>query len=340
MKKAIAVLLTMVLCAAMIGGAMAEADKKIVVGLIQQDLTHPFHLGEVEGAKVAAAKYGFELIVTSGEGDVTKQVQAFDNLLEQCDVISINTLDVTAFKNSFAKAKEMGVTVVVQHSRADEGMSAGTIGFDEWKMSGEVGEYAITLLQAQGGELKDKKVVVLAGNLGQGLNEGRTGGFAEVMTNNGVEILAQEATNWDGTKAVTIMENYLTTYDHIDLLYGMSDGVTYPAAQVIINAGRSDEILICSIDGSSEAIQAIISGEMDCTYLLASQYTGYYKALIPFKVVTEGMDISKDYILPGIIVTKDNAAAMLQLADDMANKTAEFPFDKPLDEIINDYLSK
>jgi len=340
MKKVFAILLTLVMCAGIVGGAVAEADQRLVVGLIQQDLTHPFHLGEVEGAKVAADKYDFELVVTSGEGDVTKQVQAFDNLLDKCDVISINTIDVTAFKNSFEKAKEMGVTVVVQHSRAEEGMSAGTIGFDEWKMSGEVGEYAIELLNAQGGELKEKKVVMLAGNLGQGLNEGRTGGFAEVMAQNDVAILAQEATNWDGTKAVTIMENYLTTYDQIDLLYGMSDGVTYPAAQVIINAGRDGEILICSIDGSSEAIQAIITGEMDCTYLLASQYTGYYKALIPFKVMTENLDISQDYILPGIIVTKDNAAAMLQLADDMANKTADFPFDKPLGDIIQEYLAK
>ena len=57
-------------------------------------------------------------------------------------------------------------------------------------------------------------------------------------------------------------------------------------------------------------------------------------------MLTEGLDISGDYILPGIIVTKDNAQAMLKLADDMANDTANFPFDKPLDEIIKDYLGK
>jgi ABC-type sugar transport system substrate-binding protein len=83
------------------------------------------------------------------------------------------------------------------------------------------------------------------------------------------------------------MENYLTTYgDEINLLYGLSDGVTYPAAQVIINDGRADQILICSIDGASDAIQAIIDGDMDCTYMLASQYTGYYKVLIPYEVMT------------------------------------------------------
>ncbi len=318
----------------------SAAGDKLVVGLIQQDLQHPFHLGEVEGAKICAAKYGFELQVASGDGDVNKQVEAFDNLLQTCDIISINTLDVTAFENSFKKAAEMGVKVVVQHSWSDQ--SLGTIGFDEYNMSYEVGQYAIEILKAQGGELSEKKVVLLTGNEGQGLNEYRIGGFAKAMEENGVEILAAEPTNWDGTVAVTKMENYLTTYDHIDLLYGLSDGVTYPAAQVIINAGRQDEIAICSIDGSADAIQAIIDGTMDCTYLLASQYTGYYKVLIPYLAMTGGYDFETqgDYILPGFIVTKDNAAAMLALAQDMENDPSSIDYDKTLEELVNEYLAK
>lgn len=341
MKKLLSILLTLVLCMSAFG-AMAEADKP-VVGLIQQDLTHPFHLGEVEGAKVAAEKYGFELKVGSGDGDVARQVEVFEQFIDTCDIISVNTLDVTAFANAFAKAKERGVKVVVQHSWSEPGMSEGTIGFDEWAMSGEVGEYAIELLKAQGGELTEKNVVLLTGNLGQGLNESRIGGFAEVMQANGVNILAQEATNWDGTQAVTIMENYLTTYgDQINLLYGLSDGVTYPAAQVIINDGRADQILICSIDGSTDAIKAIIDGEMSCTYMLAAQYTGFYKVTIPYRVLVGEYDFATqgDYILPGIIVTQDNAEAMLQMANDLENDIQNVPFDKSLDEIIASYLAK
>lgn len=315
-------------------------DDKLVVGLIQQDLTHPFHLGEVEGAKVCAEKYGFELVVSSGDGDVTKQVEAFDNLLSQCDIISINTLDVTAFENSFKKAEEMGVKVVVQHSWSDQ--TLGTIGFDEWAMSGEIGRYAIEVLKSKGGELSDKQVVLLTGNDGQGLNENRIGGFVEVMEEYGVNILAAEPTNWDGTVAVTKMENYLTAYDHIDMLYGLSDGVTYPAALVIKNAGRRDEISICSVDGSADAIQAVIDGDMDSTYLLASQYTGYYKVLIPYLALIGEYDFETqgDFILPGFIVTPENAKEMLQLANDMENDPSSVDYDKSLEELVNEYLAK
>lgn len=318
----------------------SENDSKLTIGLIQQDLTNPFHLGEVEGAKVCAAKYDFELIVTSGDGDVTKQVEVFDNLLTQCDIISINTIDVTAFENSFKKAAEMGVKVIVQHSWSDQTM--GTIGFDEYAMSTEVGEYAIEVLKARGGELSDKNVVLLTGNDGQGLNENRIGGFVSVMEANGVTILAAEPTNWDGTTAVTKMENYLTAYDQIDMLYGLSDSVTYPAALVIKNADRRDEISICSIDGSADAIQAVIDGDMDSTYLLASQYTGYYKVLIPYLAMTGEYDFETqgDFILPGFIVTPENAEAMLQLALDMEQDPSAIDYDKSLEELVNGYLAK
>ena len=49
-----------------VGSASADPLK---IGLVQIDLSNPFHVGEVEGAKEAARRYGFDLRVASGEGD-------------------------------------------------------------------------------------------------------------------------------------------------------------------------------------------------------------------------------------------------------------------------------
>ena len=84
-------------------GALAQDKSKI--GLVQIDLSNPFHLGEVDGAKEAARRAGFELVVTSGEGDVTKQIQAVENLINQgVDAISVNFIDAGAFGPTMAKA--------------------------------------------------------------------------------------------------------------------------------------------------------------------------------------------------------------------------------------------
>ncbi|MEO8288204.1 MAG: sugar ABC transporter substrate-binding protein [Chloroflexota bacterium] len=104
--------------------------KKITVGLVQIDLSNPFHLGEVEGAKEAARRLGFELKVTSGEGDVNKQIQAVENLInEKVDVISVNFIDIKAFGPTLQKAKAAGIPVVCLHSVAEG--CATMLGFDE-----------------------------------------------------------------------------------------------------------------------------------------------------------------------------------------------------------------
>src|SRR5437879_24062 len=95
MKRRYSIILVLGLIASLILAACGQTSdnnsgsaKKITVGLVQIDLSNPFHLAEVEGAKEAARRFGFNLKVTSGEGDVSKQVQAFENLINQhVDVI-------------------------------------------------------------------------------------------------------------------------------------------------------------------------------------------------------------------------------------------------------------
>src|SRR6476646_838799 len=145
------------------------------IGLVQIDLSNPFHLGEVDGAKDAARRAGFELIGTSGEGDVNTQIQAVENLINQgVDAISVNFIDAGAFGPTMAKAKAAGVPIICLHSKP-EGCAA-TLGFDERYTGKIVGEYAAELLKKRyNGEVKGE-VANLQGLLGQGLNTDRSGG--------------------------------------------------------------------------------------------------------------------------------------------------------------------
>ncbi|MBL8584399.1 MAG: sugar ABC transporter substrate-binding protein, partial [Rhizobiaceae bacterium] len=204
----------------------AYAQDKPKIGLIQIDLSNPFHLGEVDGAKEAARRAGFDLVVTSGEGDVTKQIQAMENLInEGVDAISINFIDAAAFGPTMAKAAAANIPVICLHSKI-EGCAA-VLGFDERYTGKIVGEYAVELLKARyNGEVKGE-VANLQGLLGQGLNTDRSGGFTDVMAQYpGVKVVAQEPTSWDPTKAVSITENWMTAYPNLDLIYGNSDSLT------------------------------------------------------------------------------------------------------------------
>jgi ABC-type sugar transport system substrate-binding protein len=316
--------------------ASAEAaNNPPKIGLVQIDLSNPFHLGEVDGAKEAARRAGFDLIVTSGEGDVNKQIQAVENLINQgVDAISINFIDAGAFGPTMAKAKAAGIPIICLHSKP-EGCAA-TLGFDERYTGKIVGEYAATLLKDRYGEVKGK-VANLQGLLGQGLNTDRSGGFTDVMAQYpGVEVVAQEPTDWDPTKAVAITENWMTAYPDLDLIYGNSDSLTVPAATVIDRAGKKDQVMLVSVDGTEPGLEAVRDGVMKSTVLLAPQYSGFWKAYFPYLVVT-GKNDTTDFLIQGVLVTGDNVAPTMKLAADQVNNIQDFPFEKPLKEIVATY---
>ena len=306
------------------------------IGLVQIDLSNPFHLGEVDGAKEAARRAGFQLIVTSGEGDVNKQIQAVENLINQgVDAISVNFIDAGAFGPTMAKAKAAGVPIICLHSKPQG--CAATLGFDERYTGKIVGEYSVELLKAKyKGEVKGK-VANLQGLLGQGLNTDRSGGFTDVMAKYpGVQVVAQEPTSWDPTKAVSITENWMTAYPDLDLIYGNSDSLTVPAATVVERAGKKDQILMVSVDGTQPGLEAVRDGVLKSTVLIAPQYSGFWKAYFPYLVATKKND-KTDILIQGVLVTKDNVGPAMKLAEDQVKKMQSFPFEKPLKDIVETY---
>lgn len=322
--------------AVFIASGAADAQDKPKIGLIQIDLSNPFHLGEVEGAKEAARRAGFDLVVTSGEGDVTKQIQAMENLInEGVDAISINFIDAAAFGPTMAKAAAAHIPVICLHSKIDG--CAATLGFDERYTGKIVGDYAVELLKKRyDGEVKGE-VANLQGLLGQGLNTDRSGGFTDVMAAYpGVKVVAQEPTGWDPTKAVSITENWMTAYPNLDLIYGNSDSLTVPAAGVIERAGKQEQVMLVSVDGTEPGLKAVKDGVMKSTVLLAPQYSGFWKAYFPYLVATKKND-RKDILIKGVLVTSDNVDAALKLAKDQVDNMQKFPFEKPLADIVAGY---
>jgi ABC-type sugar transport system substrate-binding protein len=181
------------------------------------------------------------------------------------------------------------------------------------------------------------KVANLQGLLGQGLNTDRSGGFTDVMAQYpGVTVVAQEPTSWDPTKAVSITENWMTAYPDLDLIYGNSDSLTVPAAGVVERAGKKDQILLVSVDGTEPGLNAVKDGVLQSTVLLAPQYSGFWKAYFPFLVATKADD-RKEVLIQGVLVTRDNVDAALKLATDQVSAIESFPFEKPLAEIVATY---
>ncbi len=305
-----------------------------VIGLVQIDRSHPFHLGEEAGAMEAARRHGFELRITSGEGDVNKQIEAFENLVnEGVDAIAVNFIDVEAFGPAMQKAQEAGIPVVCLHSETEG--CATVLGFDEWATGRSVGDYSVEVLK-EAACWPDCEAANLQGLLGQGLNEARSGGWKENIEAGGVTVVAQEPTDWQPEKAVAAMENWLVAYPDLNLVYGNSDGLTVPAAETARAAGR-DDLIFVSVDGSDFAMEAIQDGLLESTFLYAPEYSGYWKSWVPYRIAM-GETVDPEILIKGVLINGDNVADALVLAKDQKEDMENFEFEKTLPQLIEDYL--
>lgn len=320
------------------GTVSAQSTAPIRIGLVQLGTDNAFWIAQVAGGEEAARRNGFELIVTSGEGDVTKQVAAFESLVNQgVDAISINPLDAKAFGPAMQAAAAANIPVVCLFSTIEGCVT--TLGFEERTNGRLVGEYAVKLLTDKYGEPRGE-IAILLGALGQDINTNRAGGFTDVVgVYPNIEVVAAESTgNWEADKAVALTENWLTAYPNLDLIYGLSDSLSVPAANVLRRGGRED-IMIVSYDGTEVGLSGIADGSLNSTVALLPQYNGFWNVYVAYLVAT-GVQLPSTYYMPGAMVTTENLAGFQMLSEDLANNISVFPFELPVANIVDAYAAR
>jgi ABC-type sugar transport system substrate-binding protein len=319
-------------------GAVSAQDAPLRIGLVQLGTDNPFWIAQVAGGSEAARRYGFELIVTSGEGDISRQVDAFEDLVNQgVDAISINPLDANAFSQVMQAADAAGIPVVCLFSQMDGCVTV--LGFEERVNGGLVGQYAVQLLTQKYGEPRGR-VAILLGALGQDINTNRAGGFTDVLANfPGIEVVAAESTgNWEADRAVALTENWLTAYPDLDLIYGLSDSLTVPASNVLRRAGR-DDIMLVSYDGTEIGLSGVADGSLRSTVALLPQYNGFWNVYVAY-LVAKGVEMPSTYYMPGAMVTTENLAGFQMLSVDLADNITRFPFELPVGNIVDAYAAR
>lgn len=317
---------------------VSAQDASIRIGLVQLGTDNAFWIAQVAGGEEAARRNGFELIVTSGEGDVTRQVAAFEDLVNQgVDAIAINALDASAFGPAMEAAASANIPVVCLFSTIEGCVT--TLGFEERTNGALVAQYAVELLTEKYGEPRGE-VAILLGALGQDINTNRSGGFTDALANYpNITVNAAESTgNWEADRAVALTENWFTAYPNLDLIYGLSDSLSLPAANVLTRAGR-DDVLIVSYDGTDVGLEGVADGTLNSTVALLPQYNGFWNVYAAYLVAT-GVSFPSTYYMPGALVTTDNLAGFQMLSDDLANNMTTFPFELPIANIVDDYAAR
>lgn len=240
----------------------------IKIGIVTKTDSNPFFVKLREAAKEEAENSGATVIALAGkeDGDNEGQVTAIENLVSQgVKGILITPNSSTGILDAIKKARDAGVVVIALDTATEPADAVdATFATDNLKAGVLQGQYVKAAL----GDTTPK-VLMLDGTPGGTVDTFRHDGFLEGMglTEDSEEIAGMENTNGDQTKAQTAMENLLQRVPDANALYTINEPAAAGAFQAIQSAGKVDQIVIGSIDGSCTGVENVKKGVIGATVM-------------------------------------------------------------------------
>ena len=259
MKRILAALTAVLLCAALLAGcgrdAKASANK---IGLAISTLNNPFFVTLKDGASAKATELGYELVVTDAQDDPAKQAGQVDDLIQKkVAVILINPCNSDAAKTMVEKAAKAGIPVI----SVDRGVNGAEVLSHIASDNVAGGVLAGQELLALVGE--GAKVVELEGIPGASAAVDRGKGFNEAVVGK-LNVVARQPADFNRDKGFTVMQNIIQANKDIRGVFAHNDEMALGAIKALEAAGLKDVIVI-GFDAVDDAVTAVKAGNMKAT---------------------------------------------------------------------------
>lgn len=255
---------------------------------------------------------GYNYIFTDAGDDTAQQVSDLEDIITQKpDYIILAPREEQGFEAALAKAAEAGITVITV-DRDCAGEHTTYVAADFIWESSTCANFMIDQL----GTEEQVNIVELTGTPGSTCAIQRQQGFMDTIADySNYTVIASQVGDFSRTVSQTAMENIIQAYgDEIDVVYAHNDDNAIGALQAIKAAGLvpGEDILIYTIDGQRDAVQAIVDGEIECS-VLCSPFFG--ETVLDIIETLENGGTVESYIQnPGKVYDASNAADCLDEA--------------------------
>lgn len=247
-----------------------EQKDRYKVGFAQMESNNPWRIAETKSFHDTAESCGWDLVATDAAGSAAKQVADVDSMIAQgIDVLFLPPREEKPLIAAVRKAKAAGIpTFLVDRSVDKNAAQAGVdfisfLGSDFIDQGRRTAEWTIANFKG------DKGVIVqLEGTTGSSPANDRKKGFDDaIAADSRFEIVASQSGDFARDLGRQVMETLLQAHPDVNVVYAHNDEMAIGAIQALELAGRKpgEDILVVSIDGTRDALQAIIDGKMGVT---------------------------------------------------------------------------
>ncbi|WLR51359.1 ribose ABC transporter substrate-binding protein RbsB [Bacillus tianshenii] len=246
-----------------------EGDGSTKIGLSISTLNNPFFVTLKDGAEAQAKEQGVEITTVDAQNDPAKQVSDIEDLIQQgVDVLLVNPADSAAVASAIESANSAGIPVITVDRSAEGGEVVSHIASDNEAGGEMAGKFIVEQLGGQG------NVVELEGIPGSSAARERGAGFHNIVdTEDGIEVVAKQAADFDRAKGLTVMENILQSTKDVSAVFAHNDEMALGALQALKSAGLSD-VIVVGFDATDDAVKAVEEGRMAATVAQQPQKIG------------------------------------------------------------------
>ena len=286
------------------------------VGFAQTESNNPWRLAQTASMQAEAKKLGWQLVYTDAAGSAAKQVADVNSMIAQgVDVIFLAPREEKPLIPAVMAAKKAGIPVILLDRNVDQSLAkAGEdyvafIGSDFVQEGQRAGDW---LVKATGGKAV---IIELEGTTGSSPANDRKKGFDDVIAKNSdMKIVASQTGDFARDKGRQVAETLLQAHPDATVVYAHNDEMAIGAIAAIEAAGKKPgkDIIVVSIDGEKDALQAIVDGKLGASVECNPRFGP--------KAYETAMSYAKGDKIPGKIINPDqfydasNAAASVAAA--------------------------
>jgi ribose transport system substrate-binding protein len=287
----------------------AVAQTKVTMGVSIPTATHGFTGGIVWWANQAKkdlekAHPDLKIIVKTAASPPEQANQ----LQDLVTVSKINTLVIFPFESAsltqpVAQVKNKGIYVtVVDRGLTDTSAQNAYVAGDNTAFGKLAAEHIAKTLNGKG------DIVVLRG-IPTTLDTERMDAFNSVIKSSpDIKVLDAKFGNWNRDDAFKVMQDYLTRFKHIDMVWAADDDMAIGVLKAIEQAKRSDVKEVLGGAGSKGYIKKIIDNDKLIKADVSYSPKFMYDAIkLTAEARLAGKELPPTSIVPSVLITKDNA---------------------------------
>lgn len=278
-----------------IGVSIPAADHGWTAGVV-------FHANRV--AKLLMQEYPGLNVIVKTSPDAATQANALEDLSTQgMDALVILPSDPDPLVNAIKEVKAKGTFVTLvdrSPSNNDTSVRDLYVAGNNPALGAVAGEYIKE-------HTPDAKVAVIRG-LPIPIDQQRQDGFDAAIKGSGVQVLEKQFGNWNRDDAFKVMQDYLTKYPKIDVVWCQDDDMTVGVLQAIEQAKRTDIQYIIGGAGMKDMVKKVMDGDKMVPVDVAYPPSMVGTALeLTAAHLYDQVPVQGSYILDATLITKDNA---------------------------------